>query len=98
MSKFFSPCLTPKGASLVLNDELLGCSDTFNENTPPTDDPTYISTLGSAVYKAMSKADKDAVWLMQVCCQSCFDLISGPWWLSHSSSVGLLLSGVLELS
>ncbi|KAG6421832.1 hypothetical protein SASPL_118390 [Salvia splendens] len=39
--------------------------DTFNENTPPTDDPTYISTLGSAVYKAMSKADKDAVWLMQ---------------------------------
>nr|XP_018629203.1 alpha-N-acetylglucosaminidase [Nicotiana tomentosiformis] len=39
--------------------------DTFNENTPPTDDPTYISSLGSAVYKAMSKADNNAVWLMQ---------------------------------
>ncbi|GAA0142030.1 hypothetical protein LIER_03027 [Lithospermum erythrorhizon] len=39
--------------------------DTFNENTPPTDDPTYISSLGSAVFKAMSKADTDAVWLMQ---------------------------------
>ncbi|KAL3815103.1 hypothetical protein ACJIZ3_016371 [Penstemon smallii] len=39
--------------------------DTFNENSPPTSDPTYISTLGSAVYKAMSKADKDAIWLMQ---------------------------------
>ncbi|XP_027106918.1 alpha-N-acetylglucosaminidase isoform X2 [Coffea arabica] len=39
--------------------------DTFNENSPPTDDPTYISSLGSAVYAAMSKADKDAVWLMQ---------------------------------
>ncbi|KAG8391200.1 hypothetical protein BUALT_Bualt01G0163100 [Buddleja alternifolia] len=39
--------------------------DTFNENTPPTSDPTYISSLGSAVYKAMSKADNDAVWLMQ---------------------------------
>ncbi|KAJ4711588.1 Alpha-N-acetylglucosaminidase [Melia azedarach] len=39
--------------------------DTFNENTPPTDDPTYISSLGAAVYKAMSKGDKDAVWLMQ---------------------------------
>lgn len=42
------------------------CSDTFNENSPPTNDPDFISSLGSAVYKAMSKADKDAVWLMQV--------------------------------
>ncbi|KAK6140534.1 hypothetical protein DH2020_025711 [Rehmannia glutinosa] len=39
--------------------------DTFNENSPPTNDPTYISSLGSAVYEAMSKADNDAVWLMQ---------------------------------
>ncbi|XVF73610.1 hypothetical protein PTKIN_Ptkin12aG0216000 [Pterospermum kingtungense] len=39
--------------------------DTFNENSPPTNDPTYISSLGAAVYKAMSNADKDAVWLMQ---------------------------------
>ncbi|KAG2671677.1 hypothetical protein I3760_13G007600 [Carya illinoinensis] len=39
--------------------------DTFNENTPPTNDPTYISLLGASVYKAMSKGDKDAVWLMQ---------------------------------
>ncbi|GMY22456.1 alpha-N-acetylglucosaminidase isoform X4 [Fagus crenata] len=28
-------------------------------------DPTYISVLGASVYKAMSKGDKDAVWLMQ---------------------------------
>ncbi|XP_058225311.1 alpha-N-acetylglucosaminidase [Rhododendron vialii] len=39
--------------------------DTFNENTPPTNDPSYISSLGAAIFKAMSKADKDAVWLMQ---------------------------------
>ncbi|KAM7263511.1 hypothetical protein ACFE04_001194 [Oxalis oulophora] len=39
--------------------------DTFNENLPPTDDPTYISSLGAAVYKAMSKADENAMWLMQ---------------------------------
>ncbi|KAI8545871.1 hypothetical protein RHMOL_Rhmol07G0071100 [Rhododendron molle] len=39
--------------------------DTFNENSPPTSDPSYISSLGAAVFKAMSKADKDAVWLMQ---------------------------------
>ncbi|KAK2637020.1 hypothetical protein Ddye_031812 [Dipteronia dyeriana] len=39
--------------------------DTFNENSPPTNDPTFISSLGAAVYKAMSKGDKDSVWLMQ---------------------------------
>ncbi|XP_028776294.1 alpha-N-acetylglucosaminidase-like [Neltuma alba] len=39
--------------------------DTFNENSPPTSNPAYISDLGAAVYEAMSKADKDAVWLMQ---------------------------------
>ncbi|CAK7330911.1 unnamed protein product [Dovyalis caffra] len=39
--------------------------DTFNENSPPTSDPAYISSLGAAVYKAMLKGDKDAVWLMQ---------------------------------
>uniref|UniRef100_A0A7I4B8L3 Alpha-N-acetylglucosaminidase n=1 Tax=Physcomitrium patens TaxID=3218 RepID=A0A7I4B8L3_PHYPA len=39
--------------------------DTFNENQPPTDDPSYISALGSIVYEAMSAADQDAIWLMQ---------------------------------
>ncbi|KAK2440253.1 alpha-N-acetylglucosaminidase [Trifolium repens] len=39
--------------------------DTFNENSPPTSDPDYISTLGAAVYQGISKGDKDAVWLMQ---------------------------------
>jgi hypothetical protein len=42
-------------------------SDTFNENTPPTNEPAYISSLGSAIYEAMSRGNKDAVWLMQVC-------------------------------
>lgn len=41
-------------------------SDTFNENAPPTNDPSYISKLGAAVYKAMSQGNKDAIWLMQV--------------------------------
>ncbi|CAN6319943.1 unnamed protein product [Urochloa humidicola] len=39
--------------------------DTFNENTPPTNEPSYISSLGSAVYEAMSRGNKNAVWLMQ---------------------------------
>lgn len=51
---------------ILTNYMLPNCSDTFNENSPPTNDPTYISSLGAAVYKAMSNGDKDAVWLMQV--------------------------------
>ncbi|KAF9586962.1 hypothetical protein IFM89_039834 [Coptis chinensis] len=39
--------------------------ETFNENYPPTDDPTYISLLGASIYKAMSYNHKDSVWLMQ---------------------------------
>ncbi|KAJ1697639.1 hypothetical protein LUZ63_006151 [Rhynchospora breviuscula] len=39
--------------------------DTFNENTPPTNEPSYISSLGAAIYKAMSQGNKDAIWLMQ---------------------------------
>ncbi|KAL0006210.1 hypothetical protein SO802_013771 [Lithocarpus litseifolius] len=47
------------------SDDPNAACDTFNENSPPTNDPTYISLLGASVYKAMSKGDKDAVWLMQ---------------------------------
>ncbi|XP_064993348.1 alpha-N-acetylglucosaminidase [Musa acuminata AAA Group] len=39
--------------------------DTFDENTPPVDDPKYISSLGSAIYKGMQSGDDDAIWLMQ---------------------------------
>ncbi|KAM0060887.1 putative alpha-N-acetylglucosaminidase [Helianthus debilis subsp. tardiflorus] len=39
--------------------------DTFDENTPPTDDPEYISSLAAAIFKAMQSGDDDAVWLMQ---------------------------------
>lgn len=49
-----------------LNISLSYCSDTFDENTPPTDDPEYISSLGAAIFKGMQSGDDDAVWLMQV--------------------------------
>ncbi|GAV87569.1 NAGLU domain-containing protein/NAGLU_N domain-containing protein/NAGLU_C domain-containing protein, partial [Cephalotus follicularis] len=39
--------------------------DTFDENTPPVDDPEYISSLGAATFKGMQSGDNDAVWLMQ---------------------------------
>ncbi|KAK3225564.1 hypothetical protein Dsin_005426 [Dipteronia sinensis] len=39
--------------------------DTFDENTPPEDDPEYISSLGAAIYSGMQSGDSEAVWLMQ---------------------------------
>lgn len=42
------------------------CSDTFDENTPPVDDPHFISSLGAAIFQGMQSGDSNAVWLMQV--------------------------------
>lgn len=39
--------------------------DTFDENTPPVDDPKYISSLGAAIYRGMQSGDDNAIWLMQ---------------------------------
>ncbi|EEF52063.1 alpha-N-acetylglucosaminidase [Ricinus communis] len=71
--------------------------DTFDENTPPVDDPKYISALGAAVFKGMQSGDNDAVWLMQGWLFS-YD----PFWrppqmkaLLHSVPVGRLV--VLDL-
>nr|KYP46995.1 Alpha-N-acetylglucosaminidase [Cajanus cajan] len=71
--------------------------DTFDENTPPIDDPEYISSLGAATFKGMQSGDDDAVWLMQGWLFS-YD----PFWrppqmkaLLHSVPVGKLV--VLDL-
>lgn len=71
--------------------------DTFDENTPPTNDPEYISTLGAAVFKAMYSGDSDAIWLMQGWLFS-YD----PYWkppqmkaLLHSVPIGRMV--VLDL-
>ncbi|OMO77565.1 Alpha-N-acetylglucosaminidase [Corchorus capsularis] len=39
--------------------------DTFDENTPPVDDPEYISSLGAAIFNGMQSGDDNAMWLMQ---------------------------------
>ncbi|KAB2020579.1 hypothetical protein ES319_D07G077900v1 [Gossypium barbadense] len=39
--------------------------DTFDENTPPVDDPGYISSLGAAIFSGMQSGDDNAMWLMQ---------------------------------
>src|SRR5215472_1592324 len=40
-------------------------ADTFNENEPPSDDPSYLSQLSARVYEGMHNADTAAVWVMQ---------------------------------
>jgi alpha-N-acetylglucosaminidase len=40
-------------------------ADTFNENEPPSDEPSFLSNLGSRVYEGMKLADTSATWVMQ---------------------------------
>jgi len=40
-------------------------ADTFNENTPPTDDSSYLSGMSKKVFASMAGADPRAVWVMQ---------------------------------
>jgi len=40
-------------------------ADTFNENTPPTDDSTYLSAMSKKVFASMAGADPKATWVMQ---------------------------------
>ncbi|KVI06376.1 Alpha-N-acetylglucosaminidase, partial [Cynara cardunculus var. scolymus] len=75
----------------------LCCSDTFDENTPPTDDPQYISSLAAAIFKGMQSGDDDAVWLMQG-----WLFAYDPYWrppqmqaLLHSVPIGKMI--VLDL-
>ncbi|XP_075480477.1 alpha-N-acetylglucosaminidase-like [Primulina tabacum] len=71
--------------------------DTFDENTPPVDDPEYISALAAAIFEGMESGDDDAVWLMQG-----WLFTDDPFWkppqmkaLLHSVPVGKLV--VLDL-
>ncbi|KAI3870694.1 hypothetical protein MKW92_003699 [Papaver armeniacum] len=71
--------------------------DTFDENTPPVDDPGYISSLGAAIYKGIQSGDADAIWLMQG-----WLFTYDPFWrppqmkaLLHSVPIGKLV--VLDL-
>lgn len=49
----------------IYGTDHLYSADTFNENTPPSDDPAYLSALSSKVFEGMKAADPDAVWVMQ---------------------------------
>jgi alpha-N-acetylglucosaminidase len=43
----------------------LYAADTFIEMPPPSNDPAFLDAMGKAVYKGMSAADPEAVWVMQ---------------------------------
>jgi alpha-N-acetylglucosaminidase len=40
-------------------------ADTFNENTPPTNDSTFLSGVSKKIFQSMAAADPKAVWVMQ---------------------------------
>jgi alpha-N-acetylglucosaminidase len=45
-------------------DHVYSC-DSFNENRPTSGDLTYLENVGKSIYKAMTDADSEAIWLMQ---------------------------------
>jgi alpha-N-acetylglucosaminidase len=58
--------------SMFMHDQIqtfgtnhLYSADTFNENTPPANDSTFLSNVSDIVYKSMSLIDSEAVWVMQ---------------------------------
>jgi alpha-N-acetylglucosaminidase len=40
-------------------------ADTFNENTPPTNDSMYLNDISKKVYQSMAAVDAKATWIMQ---------------------------------
>ena len=51
--------------SEIYGTDHLYSADTFNENTPPSNDPAYLFDLSKKIFEGMKSADKDAVWVMQ---------------------------------
>ena len=49
-------------------------ADSFNEMTPPSSEPSYLSASSKAVFDAMLAGDKDTIWLMQGW------LFQSGWW------------------
>ncbi|MDE3237203.1 MAG: alpha-N-acetylglucosaminidase [Bacteroidota bacterium] len=49
----------------LLGTDHLYSADTFNENEPPSDEPSYLGKLSAKVYEGMHLADTAAIWVMQ---------------------------------
>jgi len=44
-------------------DHIYNC-DVFNEVRPTESDPVFVSSVGQAVFNAMTKSDPDAIWFV----------------------------------
>ncbi len=51
-------------AELFGTDHLYA-ADPFNEINPPSDDSTFLASMGHAIYSAMQAGDPEATWVMQ---------------------------------
>ncbi len=49
----------------IYGTDHLYSADTFNENTPPSNDTTFLSEVSKKVYQSMAMADPKAKWFMQ---------------------------------
>lgn len=58
-SLFLSQVVKQFGTDHIYN------TDTFNEMSPPSSDPTYLSSVSRAVFSTMTAVDPQAIWLMQ---------------------------------
>lgn len=54
-----------KDQTKTLGTDHIYSADTFNENTPPTNDSAFLNDISKKVYQSMSAADSNAIWLMQ---------------------------------
>ncbi|KIZ03038.1 alpha-N-acetylglucosaminidase [Monoraphidium neglectum] len=63
-------------------------ADSFNEMRPSSADPSYLSAISAAIYKAMTSADPGCVWVMQAWL---FFSDSGFW---QPPQIKALLAGV----
>lgn len=53
-----------KQTALYGSDHLYS-ADTFNENEPPSNEPSFLSKLSARIYETMHQADSAATWVMQ---------------------------------
>lgn len=62
--------------------------DTFNENTPASNDATYLASSSTAVFNSMRAGDPEAIWLMQA-----WLFVEDPtFW--NDAAIGAYLGGV----
>ncbi len=68
-SMFIQKLTTKLGTDHLYN------ADPFNEETPSTNDTTYLTGVGKSIYSSMTAIDPEATWVMQA-----WFLITDPFW------------------